>query len=192
MFEKIKEFFSEATFLSPTDLLQLASVIKIRSLEKGEHLVKVGEFNYNAVRVMKGLLAHYVIDTNGIEKTLLFVPKNNNSGSLQTTINRKPADENIIALENSLLLTIDIRELEKLAATSPGILKLLNQSYKQIINEAALRIKFLIIYNAEERYLHFCTTYPNLESRLKQKDIAAYLGVTESSLSRIRARILKK
>jgi len=192
MFEKIKEIFREDTFLSPNDLLQLATIIKLTSIAKGEYLVKEGEINYKAVKVIKGLLAHYVIDNQGVEKTLLFVPENKNSGSLQTTINRKPADENIIALENSILVTVDIRELEKLAANSPGILKLLNQSYKQIITEAALRIKFLIVNSPEERYLHFCTSYPDLEQRVKQKNLASYLGITESSLSRIRARISKK
>ncbi|MGE3825289.1 MAG: hypothetical protein AB7G44_13790, partial [Bacteroidia bacterium] len=85
MFEKIKEAFSQFTFLSPKDLIELASIIKVKQLEKGEHLVRVGEYNYQAVKVLKGLLCHYVLDQNGIEKALLFVPEKMNSGSLQTT-----------------------------------------------------------------------------------------------------------
>ena len=192
MLEKISEALKEFTFLSPKDMLQLASIAKLQYVNRGEHIVKEGEYNYKAIKVIKGLLAHYVIDSDGVEKTLLFVPENKNSGSLQTTINRKAADENIVALESSLLLTIDIRELEKLASNSINILKLLNQSYKLIITEAASRIKFLIVNSPEERYLHFCETYPNLEQRVKQKDLASFLGITVSSLSRIRARIMKK
>lgn len=191
MFEKVKETFREFTFLSPKDLIELASVIKLKQLKRGEHLVRVGEYNYLAVKVLKGLLCHYVRDKNGIEKALLFVPEKMNSGAMQTTLYRKPADENIIALEDTLMISADVRELDKLAATNIRIMKMLNQSYKQVIAEAAERIRFLIAHAPEERYQHFCKTYPHLEQRVKQKDLASYLGITPTSLSRIRARIVK-
>jgi CRP-like cAMP-binding protein len=192
MIEKIRELFTEYTFLNPKDLFQLATIMKLKHITMGEHLVRDGELNYNGYRVIKGLLAHYIIDKNGEKKTLLFVPEGRVSGSMQTTLYKKPADENIIALENSLLVSCDTRELEKLASENIRILKIINQSWKDIILDAATRIKFLIAHSPEERYLHFTKTYPNLEQRIKQKDLATFLGVTVSSLSRIRARIIKK
>ena len=192
MLDKIKEALSEFTFLGPKDMLQLAGILRIKHLAKGEHLVRYNQYNYLGIRVIKGLLSHYVIDDNGEQKTLLFVPENRFSGSLQSTLNGKPADENIIALENSILLTADTRELYKLAEHNIKILKLINQSYKNIITESAERIKFLIAHTPEERYLHFCLSYPDLERRIKQKDLASYLGITDSSLSRMKARVAKK
>jgi CRP-like cAMP-binding protein len=192
MLEKITDALKEFNFLTPKDLFQLVSIAKLKQVASGELIVKEGDYNYNVIKVIKGLLSHYVVDKNGYERALLFVPEKMNSGSLQTTINRKPSDENIIALENSLLLLIDIRELEKLAAKNNNILKLINQSYKKIIAEAALRIKFLLVNSPEERYLHFREIYPHLLQRVKQKDLASYLGITVTSLSRIRARISKQ
>jgi CRP-like cAMP-binding protein len=189
MLEEIKKAFRQFTFLSPKDLIELASVIKVKQVKKGEHLVKVGEYNYHAIRVFKCLLCHYVIDDEGMERTLLFVPEQMNSGSMQTLMMGKPADENIIALEDSILLSADIRELDKLADGSIKIQKMLNQLYKQIIAEAAERIRFLVVNSPEERYLHFNQTYPNLDQRVKQKDLASYLCITPQSLSRIRSRV---
>lgn len=191
MLDTIKEIFRDFTFLTPLDLLQLVQVAKIKQVSKGTIIVKEGEYNYQTIRVLKGLLCHYVIDDAGVERALIFVPEKMFSGSLQTVFNGKPADENIIALENSTLLTIDMRELEKIANGNIRILKMLHQSYKQIIIDAATRIKFLIAQSPEERYIHFSKTYPNLEQRVKQKDLASFLGITVSSLSRIRARISK-
>lgn len=192
MLDRIKEVFAQFTFLTPLDLVELASITKLKQIEKGEHLVRVGEYNYHALKVIKGLLYHYITDENGDEKALLFVPEGMNSGSLQTTMNLKPADENIIALEDTLVISVDIRELDKLAANNMRLLKMLNQSYKQIIIEAAERIKFLIAHSPEERYIQFRETYPHLEQRVRQKDLASYLGVTPTSLSRMRARIMEK
>eukprot|EP01136_Pigoraptor_vietnamica_P022632 Opistho-1_new@6139 len=191
MLEKLQEIFRDVPFLGPVDLLQLLKIVKLKQVAKGEHIVREGDFSYKSIKVIKGLLCHYTIDEGGDERTLLFVPESKYSGSLQTIMNNKPADENILALEDSLLLLVDMRELEKLAAKNLQIMKLLNLSYKQIIQEAALRIKFLISYSAEERYLYFSETYPGLEQRVKQKDLASFLGVTVSSLSRMRARIAK-
>jgi len=192
MVQKIEEIFKKNTYLGPKELYQLAKIIKFKRVKKGEHIVKEGEFNYNGIKVLKGLLAHYIIDKDGIEKTLLFVPENRFSGSMQTTLNRMPADENIIALENSWLLLTDVRELEALANENIKILRLLNDSRKEIIIEAATRIRYLIANSPEERYLHFTKTYPNLEERIKQKHLASFLGVTVSSLSRIKSRLDKK
>lgn len=192
MSEKIKEIFRDIPFLGPLDLVQLIKIVRLKQVAKGEHIVREGDYNYQSIKVVKGLLCHYVIDDNGNERTLLFVPENKYSGSLQTVMNNKPADENIKALEKSLLVCVDIRALEKLAAKNLSITKLLNLSYKQIIQEAAARIKFLIAYSPEERYLYFSESYPGLEQRVKQKDLASFLGITVSSLSRMRARISKQ
>lgn len=191
MIEKITETLKEFNFLSPGDFMHLATAVKLRHVTKGKHIVRVGDSNYEAIKVIKGLLCHYVVDKNGAERILLFVPEGKYSGSLQTTINKKPADENIMALESSILVSFDMRKLEKLASENPRILKLLNQSYKQVILDAAARIKFLMENNPEQRYLNFREAYPNLEQRLRLKDLASFLGVTNSSLSRIRARIVK-
>lgn len=192
MLEKIKEVFGQFTFLNPKDLIELATITKIKTLKKGEHLVRVGEYNYNAVKVLKGLLYHYIIDEKGDEKSLLFVAEKMNSGAMQTTLMGKPADENIVALEDTIMFCADVRELERISDSNIHIQKLLNRIYTQVIAEAAERIRFLVVHTPEERYLHFQKTYPNLEKRLKQKDLASYLCVSDTSLSRIKARLAKK
>lgn len=191
MFETLKESFKHFTFLSPKDLIELATIFKLKRLKKGEHLLKVDDYNYNAVLVLNGLLCHYIIGENGMEKILVFVPEKMNSGSLKTIMSREPADENIVALENSLLLCADIRELEDLAKRNIRISQLLNKSYKNTIIQASQRIKFLIAFTPQERYMFFRNTYPNLETRIKQKDLASYLGITNTSLSRLKANLKK-
>ena len=191
MVEELKEAFRQFTFLSPKDLIELAYIAKLKRIKKGEHLVRVGSFNYNGVVVLKGLLSHYVIDENGMEKTLLFIPEKMATGAMETIINGKPADENIVALEDTLLLQFDIRKVDKLAEDNLRVLKMLNERYKQVISMAAGRIKFLTVLSPEELYTYFCKTYPDLEQRVKLKDLCSYLGITASSLSRMRARIAK-
>ena len=42
---------------------------------------------------------------------------------------------------------------------------------------------------AKDRYLHFVKRYPEIEERVKQEYIASYIGITPSSLSRIKREL---
>ena len=51
--------------------------------------------------------------------------------------------------------------------------------------------RFMLLYSPEERYQLFCQHYPDLEQRITDSQIAAYLGITAISLSRIKSRLKK-
>ncbi|UUM30362.1 Crp/Fnr family transcriptional regulator [Vibrio japonicus] len=48
--------------------------------------------------------------------------------------------------------------------------------------------RFMLLYSPEQRYELFCQHYPDLRERLNDYQIAAYLGITPISLSRIKKR----
>ena len=189
MLEKLKEAFLRFTFLHGSDLLQLASIIKLKSIKKGEYFIREGEFFYQTGIVLKGLLRHYHIDKEGNEKTVLFVCEKNISASALTIFMNKPSQENVIALEDTVILKADTREFEKIAKSNIRLVKLQNEFLKEVIISDIEQIKSLTVYTPEERYQNFCKTYPRLEQRIKQKYLASYLGITPTSLSRMRARI---
>ena len=49
--------------------------------------------------------------------------------------------------------------------------------------------RFMLIHTPEERYTLFCDHFPELHAQLADYQIASYLGITATSLSRIRARL---
>ncbi len=190
MLEKIKQAFQHFTFLSPVDLIKIASITKIVKINKGVHFIKDGEISFQTALVLKGLLRHYIINKDGTEKTLLFIPEKKSTGSPDTIFSNKPSSENIIALEDSIILKIDSRDFERIAKNNIRLLTLQNKSLKEVILSDVEQIKSLTIFSPEERYNYFCKTYPHLEQRIKQKYLASYLGITPTSLSRLRARII--
>lgn len=48
--------------------------------------------------------------------------------------------------------------------------------------------RFMLLYSPEQRYQLFCQNFPHLLDRLNDYQIAAYLGITPISLSRIKKR----
>ena len=55
-----------------------------------------------------------------------------------------------------------------------------------------LRTNHGISLTAEERYLRFKEKNPQIVKRIKQKDLAAYIGVTPEFMSMIKAKIKKR
>jgi CRP-like cAMP-binding protein len=191
MLEKVKDIFDQQTFLSPNDLLGIVSISRLKQVKKGEQLANAGEVNYLVHFVIKGLLRHYVIDENGNEKTMRFVSEKQSAGCMESIFHNRPSFESIEALENSLIIIFDNRKAEKLALKSMGLLKLQNISIKKALVEAVERLRNHTILNPKDRYELFCEKHPRLEQRIKQKYLASYLGITPTSLSRMRARAMK-
>jgi hypothetical protein len=63
----------------------------------------------------------------------------------------------------------------------------------KIINKALLekvnKISPMLAEDATERYQNFFTQFPTLANRIPLSYLASYLGITQSSLSRIRKNI---
>jgi CRP-like cAMP-binding protein len=51
--------------------------------------------------------------------------------------------------------------------------------------------RFMLLNSPQSRYEIFCNNYPNLRAQLSDYQVAAYLGITHISLSRIKNRIKK-
>ena len=51
--------------------------------------------------------------------------------------------------------------------------------------------RFMLLHPPEQRYQLFCKHHPDMLPRLSDQQIAAYLGITPISLSRIKARLNK-
>jgi len=192
MLDKVKEAFSHLPFLTPADMARIASATSVKMIEEGDHLFREGENHYQVYVVLKGLLRSYVVNHHGDEVTLLFVPEKEKAGSYNTIINDQPSAENLVALEKSVVLAIDTRKARASDPDNPRAMKSQLTVFKKLLNDAIDRLKFYTVYSPEERYQKFCNDYPKLEQRVKQKHLASYLGITPQSLSRIRARVVKR
>jgi CRP-like cAMP-binding protein len=189
--EKLKRALSNYTFLGPRDILDLVSILNFKTVKKGEHIIREGEFNYHVILVLKGLLRSYVTNEEGQEYTMLFVPEMKNAGSYQTILRNKASVENIIALENSLVAFADFRTFDKFAKDRPSLMLYQNRVLKDLLAFTVDQTWFHVVLTPEQRYLKFCKDFPKLEQRVTQKDLASYLGITATSLSRMRARMAK-
>lgn len=165
---------------------------QIKNYTKGDYLLRSGEFCPHIFFVEKGLLKQYLIDEKGKEYILGFAPENWFMSDRQSIFFNEPSPYFIQALENTQVVVFKENLFKEIEQKFPDFreynIKLLHQHISKLQN----RISMLLSQTAEERYLYFIKTYPNLNLRIPQTMVASYLGITPESLSRIRKDLVSK
>jgi CRP-like cAMP-binding protein len=90
-------------------------------------------------------------------------------------------------LENSELVAISSDQLFKLFDVFPEVERLIRKITEMAYVETVNRIESIQFHTAEERYNDLVKKAPDLLKRVPLKYIASFLGITQVSLSRIRA-----
>ena len=177
----------------PADAVPVCTeLFTVRQVSKGEYLMRHGEFSDSLYFVEKGLLRMYTIDRNGREHIVQFAPEGwmvSDRGSLyfgEETI------FNIDAIEDSVVLVMRSDFFTELTLHYPQAVSANELLLQKHIRQLQHRITLLLGATAEERYLDFIKTYPQLLQRAPQWMLASYLGVAPESLSRVRRELARK
>lgn len=154
-------------------------------------IIRMGETENSMQLILNGLVRAYYINENGIEVTKCFAKENEWCG-FYSYISDEPSPFFVETLEPSITAKIKNADIKKLSSTSSEI----QEKVSELINEAFLKVdkKAYDFANKEasERYLEFVKENPEIIHRIKQEHIASYLGITPSSLSRIKRELNQK
>jgi len=171
---------------------RLLPLLKRRTLAKGDYFVRAGERTRTIGFTQVGLLRHYYISADGRDFTRAFHQEGQFVASMTAFLSGEPSYYFIQALEETNLLTLECDDWALLQDSHP-VWSTIN---KRILEGAVLRgekrEQSLILDDAETRYRAFLQEFKGIEMRVKQHDIASYLGITPVFLSKIRGRPAKK
>lgn len=169
---------------------ELENEIKLISnhvtLSKNQMLLNLNERCDAIYFINKGLLRGYYYDEEK-EITNWFAQESEFATCFYSFITQKPSVEYIQTLENCELIEISFNKLQNLYKKFPEterIGRLLTENYYIRLEERLLNIQFKA---AKERYQWFETSKPEILQRASLGQIASYLGITQETLSRIRA-----
>lgn len=187
----MKEGFSGTSLIkdpSITDsfLQEILSGCNTVGIKKGDYVLKKGDIYKQSYYVQKGLLCYYSIDDKGKEHILQFAPQGWFISDRQSACLNIKGDFFIDALEDSEVVVVNEDYVIETAKKNHEFLELNNQLLHNHVRQLQNRINQLLSFTAEERYLDFVKTYPDIMLRVPQWMVASYLGITPESLSRVR------
>jgi len=171
------------------DLLteHLRGVIKEREFSRKDYLLKAGKICDNIYFVRTGLLRRWYF--NGmIDISSGFMKEGDICLSIESFFSRQPGNENIQALEDSVIQSISYVKLNEFYREFP-ILNFAGRLLAQIqAVEQDVRIKAMWMRKASHRYAWLQKNFPELSQRVPAKYLASFLGITNVMYSRLRAK----
>jgi CRP-like cAMP-binding protein len=192
MFDKLRAHIVKKVQLADEEFTLVTTFFIPKKVRKKQYILQAGDVCKAIAFVSDGCLRSYTIDDKGEEHIVQFAIDGWWISDLQSMLTSQPATMNIDALEDSQVLLLERSSQEKLCRALPQVEHFFRLLLEGNYNAARMRISDLISSSAEDRYLHFLKTYPDVAQRVPQSQIASYLGITPQSLSRIRKEISEK
>ena len=154
---------------------------------KGEVLLSEGETANRMYFIEKGLL-YGRGNREGRDIVNWFADEGDFVTSMYSFISRRPAHESIESLEDGILHAIGYDELQILYRRSPTFERLGRLLTEKDYIQLEERALILQTSSAAERYRLFLEKEPELYHRISLGLLSSYLGVSQETLSRIRAK----
>lgn len=185
-YELLKQNITKNIQLSNTELDEFCKYFYPKSINKKEFLLSQGELCKFEGFVLEGCFRIFTIDKKGNENTLYFAAKDWWLMDIDSFMNQTSSNLNIQALEDSKVLLMDRADKLMLYDSQPSIEKLFRVMSQKALVAWQRRLIRNHTQTAKERYHYFTTTYPNIVSKITDKQIASYLGISHEFLSKIK------
>ena len=161
---------------------------KPKITKRNEILLEKGRVSQYLYFVVKGCLRIFLIDDEGQEATRFLIFEGKFGTAFPSFVRREPSAASIQSIEPSELLMISYNDYQMLMDTIPGWERMNHLGLQQDYIDAIIRIESLITMDAKERYDILMKRNPKMIQRLPGKIVADYLGISQETLSRLKAR----
>jgi len=189
MSSDLKIFLNQYANFSGGELEIITGQFKKKSIKKNTFLLNKGDTCKDLVFVQKGCLRLYYLKED-IEVSVWFAFPQSSAIEIYSFISGSPSNYFLQAIEDTEVLYLPKRELTKLYSQQPKMQEMMRKFWEDVILNLLERFTALQTDSAEKRYLELLKKPDYLET-IPQKYLASFIGVTPTSLSRIRKQIIK-
>ncbi len=172
--------------LSLEAINDLAAIIKQRLYKKDTVLVRLGQIPEKFYFISKGLARVFYI-RNEKDITDYFAIDNQFIGALPGLFAQQPSHKAIEILEDSDVEYFSYQEFDLLCERHHTLERAARKMITLGMMTGQKRIESIRFLSAKEKYEELERLYPGITNRAPLKYIASYLGITQVSVSRIRA-----
>jgi CRP-like cAMP-binding protein len=169
----------------------MSSRTTFKKVSKGKFLLKPGDYCKEYYYIHKGILRSY-IKHGEKEITIWINPEGEITTSIRSIAGSRVSDEYIQVIENAELVVIPFGAMQELYERFPEMNKVGRMLLEEYYAASEERVYIARLPNAQARYQHFINSRPELLNRIPLKYVASYLGITLETLSRLRAKNIRR
>ncbi len=165
----------------------LAKHCQIKTLNKGDYLLRAGEVCDQYYFIHKGIIRAFMEEA-GKEITTWISVDGELVTSIYSMLHQRASVENIQVLKQATLLQLDAAMLERLFEAVPVFNTIIRKVITSYYQDAEFRAFIARIPSAEAKCKLYLQAYPHKAALVPRKYIASFLGIREETYSRIVGR----
>ncbi|HEX2682730.1 MAG TPA: Crp/Fnr family transcriptional regulator [Ferruginibacter sp.] len=189
---KLVQFLLHSKLVSPASAEAIAGEFMPKEIGKYDHLLQEGRLSDEYFFLETGFMRAYAYDTEGNDISTNFYAPGQVVFEVSSFFNRSISRENIQATTDCSGWVISYDQLNGLFHAMPEFREFGRSILVKGFASLKTRMLSMITETAEQRYDNLLKTNPEIFQHAALKHIASYLGITDTSLSRIRAAYSKK
>jgi CRP-like cAMP-binding protein len=190
--EKLLRFLMHTGAIDAQLAHEVAGQFDHKMVAKSECLVTEGKTSNDYYILEQGGMRGFVIDTKGVEVTTTLYLPGQPVFDVSSFFLRIAAKETIQAVMDCTGWSISFDRLNHLFHSIPAFRETGRATLVKGYASLKERMLAQITATAEERYLQLLATSPDVVQMFPLKYIASYLGITDTSLSRIRKEMARR
>jgi CRP-like cAMP-binding protein len=190
--EKLIHFFISTNLVTLHAAEEIAGQFSKKIFEKNDFFLKQGRLADEYLFLESGFIRSFAFDVNNNDVTTNFYSSNQVVFEVASFFNRTISQENFQALSDCEGWSITYQQLNTLFHTLPAFRDFGRHILVKGFSALKSRMLSMISDTAEERYQKLIQANPEIFFNAPLKNIASYIGVTDTSLSRIRREFSKK
>jgi CRP-like cAMP-binding protein len=183
---ELSDFIQSQVAIAEEDLQQVVSHFELRSVKKNKHLLRQGQVASEYIFIRTGGVRIYAA-AGGREVTGWIALEGEFFAELGSLKTQQPTRFNIQAMEDTQIQCINHLAMEKLYKACPAWQEFGRKVWETAFTRVVEGIIAHQTLTAEERYTQLLTR-SDLVQRVPLKHLASFLGVTPTSLSRLRGK----
>lgn len=161
---------------------------KKETLKKDEFLIEEGKICSKIYFIKSGAVRRFCIE-DGDELTKWIYTDNQFVTSMSSFFEQKPSFENFQSYENTHLYSLSYSD-EQALLEYPLFIKFHIKQLRYYLSNINEFNHLFRLMTAEKKYLFLLESFPQIIRKAKLKHIASLIGVSQETLSRIRASII--
>jgi len=190
--QKLVQFFRNSSLVSPNAAEDIANNFFPKEIKKNSFLLKEGRISDEYFFLETGFIRAFANDIEGNDVTTNFYSATQVVFEVSSFFNRTVSKENFQAIVDCEGWYITYEQLNKLFHSMHEFRDFGRSILVKGFSSLKTRMLSMITETAEQRYDTLLKTNPEIFQHAALKHIASYLGITDTSLSRIRKEYTKK
>ncbi len=158
----------------------------LRRFAKGEEFVSIGEVGRYIGYIVSGTLKYVARSKDGMEHVMGLVFDEGFVADWPFCIYGQRAKLAIVAVSDCEIYCIPTKDVNEMIDADPGFKDIVMHSTEAVYSTVYDRYVDLYVKSPQQRYDELVKYHPNLFDLFSLKDIASFLNITPTHLSRLR------